>query len=75
MDIIGIYLFDQNMGGKVTICFKPFGFLLYILLAETLAQQIRDDPEVEPIHVGTSAHKLNLLQMTQMLQPKQHKTT
>ena len=28
MDIIGIYLFDQNMGGKVAICFKPFGFLL-----------------------------------------------
>ena len=39
MDIIGIYLFDQNMGmafvgqmytytlGKVAICFKPFGFL------------------------------------------------
>ena len=45
MDIIGIYLLDQNMGmafvkvqmytytigiGKVSICFKPFGFLLEI---------------------------------------------
>ena len=43
MDVIGIYLLDQNMGmafvkvqmytytigiGKVAICFKPFGFLL-----------------------------------------------
>ena len=49
MDIIGIYLLDQNMGmafvkvqmytytiriGKVAICFKPFGFLL-------LSQQAR----------------------------------
>ena len=45
MDIIGIYLLDQNMGmafvkvqmytytigiGKVAICFKPFGFLFFV---------------------------------------------
>ena len=34
MNIISIYLFDQNIGmafvkcGKVAICFKPFGSLL-----------------------------------------------
>ena len=48
MDIIGIYLLDQNMGmafvkvqmytytigiGKVAICFKPFGFLFDLPIA------------------------------------------